>query len=1161
MNDREFIKLNTSIQTASNSTTLKKNEEGQTEANIELRLPDNLFSTDSSNKKQVEKVEMATTKMRISMSATPLAQIPVEQYISSSNTMISTCQLDVYPFSINDENTLLPEDKFETTNNPCPMYKEHIISIIIGLSTNVSDPDNPVFEETARFNVLMNSNTMQTYSFGIYSDVIRKVFEKESLSFNHLMSMMLTGRHANFKMVNSNTAAFIFNIETLESMFQDVLENAMTFACSSAEIIFNLNLLKTSDIPHVTIPPADANITLTIGDVEYCYYQINHDSNTSRGLNAGFKPKVTIQDDSFSIAYDTASFKNVIPVIWNQGFIHNYQPANQLMFDRNLNMQIYQPPPKRIYKFGLADNSAEDPKSYNYYLIQDIDCQPINIIGNKSIADTFNFLPWIPIDTRKIIGYQHNRTNENIQYKTKIENRYGYTTRDVTTDRTNIAGYTEEVYYMPVFDSDEDERIRSFFPESAPTYHHLLLFSTATKEGQPTRYKYLYTYNRMVRRATNPVAQDAWKETLSHETNERYLEPYVEFVSEEISDDHTYPLGDYVINEDNVQTTEIDTSTIVPTTTIFMTYYTADGNAHRNVFDIDATSSYGINNLLLSQGFVQAPSAYGCEQLMEHICGNPVYVKHEQYSEDLTLNYLFYSIPDEYLHDGGQVTLFGFSEKHNTGSSRIFRIQTTTTDTVPKTETAITTQISNEVSNLTPTDVITHPNLTLDDESTFYLLDAAGVKVTIDQPDPVLIADSYTTYCVIDNGEQIWFESKTDEQELITGVNGLLTPITIEGEKMTGENPPPDSPEASDPNAKYLVYTQTFYPPGTSDVASHGVSYGADVDSYSGTIPPEVIYFRWGQWEDQPKPGIRDTGYKETVINTEWNIGDQILLNDEITENTEPHENFAPLPANTVLINLFSKTELKWTVALGVNIADRLPGVPIINPGSSYQAIPKYHEPEIEYIEYDENNRQIAKKQYWRITPDPISPVANTRWNLAVTNDSAYVQSSTTYFKQHYETYDLVVDKHEDLDPAHFSGNVRLTFTWDNLPVVTLSPIQSIVLTLQGMNLTQEIFPINMTQPSGSSLTSSIAVVENYFPVVSTLRDLHDELIVARETFEDIPTFKLPLDSSKERSLTFSAKYITKDGNMHQLYIPPNGVYTLQLTFKISFFNSETISE
>ena len=181
-------------------------------------------------------------------------------------------------------------------------------------------------------------------------------------------------------------------------------------------------------------------------------------------------------------------------------------------------------------------------------------------------------------------------------------------------------------------------------------------------------------------------------------------------------------------------------------------------------------------------------------------------------------------------------------------------------------------------------------------------------------------------------------------------------------------------------------------------------------------------------------------------------------------------------------------------------------------------------------INSDENDLIFYRAKY--------DPGTVSQRNFTKTNTELVTQTTTTVTE----------------GEATYEGNVRLSFTWNNLPMVVMSPIASIVLTLNGMTINPEIQPINITDHTGSSLTSTIPVIENYFSMAQSLRDLHDELVVAKDTFEDTATYTVTSTSGTERAITISAKYITKDGSLHQIYIPPKGVFSLQLTFGLSFY-------
>ena len=55
---------------------------------------------------------MLTTKLRLSMLETPIAQIPLDNDLTQQMKQnYATCKLDVYPFSFDDEGNLKPENQ------------------------------------------------------------------------------------------------------------------------------------------------------------------------------------------------------------------------------------------------------------------------------------------------------------------------------------------------------------------------------------------------------------------------------------------------------------------------------------------------------------------------------------------------------------------------------------------------------------------------------------------------------------------------------------------------------------------------------------------------------------------------------------------------------------------------------------------------------------------------------------------------------------------------------------------------------------------------------------------------------------------------------------------------------------------------------------------
>ena len=62
MIDREYLKVNTSLNTASNANEILKDDEGNLEATIEMRLPENLFDTKGFNQQRRQRYFKLSTR-------------------------------------------------------------------------------------------------------------------------------------------------------------------------------------------------------------------------------------------------------------------------------------------------------------------------------------------------------------------------------------------------------------------------------------------------------------------------------------------------------------------------------------------------------------------------------------------------------------------------------------------------------------------------------------------------------------------------------------------------------------------------------------------------------------------------------------------------------------------------------------------------------------------------------------------------------------------------------------------------------------------------------------------------------------------------------------------------------------------------------------------
>ena len=291
MSEYKYIKINTSVHTASNKATLLKNAQGDVEAKISLNFAENFLSIP---KTDILSLDLETTRMQLSLRNMPICVMPLNKALVTSAEFVSTCQLDVWPFCWLDDNRISP--------------------------TNVSDSAFPYYVnrgDNSLFNISFPSNL------------------------------------EDFPEVSSDSIS-IKNIGTLEQIFQDAIENAITFAASDSS----------------TTPP-------TIH------------------LSTGVKPKISFEDRSLSLSYDTAAFTamQTIPILWNQSFINNYETPQKVRDE----LGWYEPPPKRVYSYNVTLNQD---RTYNFAVPENMDVQPFNIVVNRAFRDTFNFLPWITVNTR-----------------------------------------------------------------------------------------------------------------------------------------------------------------------------------------------------------------------------------------------------------------------------------------------------------------------------------------------------------------------------------------------------------------------------------------------------------------------------------------------------------------------------------------------------------------------------------------------------------------------------------------------------------------------------------------------------------------------------------------------------------------------------------------
>jgi len=442
------------------------------------------------------------------------------------------------------------------------------------------------------------------------------------------------------------------------------------------------------------------------------------------------------------------------------------------------------------------------------------------------------------------------------------------------------------------------------------------------------------------------------------------------------------------------------------------------------------------------------------------------------------------------------------------------------------------------------------PNLTDIQNNSFYILDGTTAQVDVGPNE------------IIDNRRK-FKKTIEDKKTRTTGIDGTyhytgpcwdmvynIFYRSFNGKTSTKTHDryltlPPD-------NKRYLIYAALY----------QGDQSTGTLLTESVTLPTELSKTRYKPSSEDIQIKLQDMTLSGGTSITTTTTSEEVLYDIPVsssgtTSTTIPTEYHYNSQGTTGITYGSEQQEAEWwyieSSDTSTSLYSWVKGKPLTLPSSEtvYTTIPDItFDPSWAQEPIDQGSGRYEYDYFIPLVPMTLSADfwRYERWY----NDVDLTHDNAAYSISHIITETIEYDPEEGA--IDYEGNKRLTFSWNNLPMVVMSPIQSIVLTLQGMDVNQEYQPINASDFSGSALTSSIPVIENFYSLAQSLRDLHDELVIVKDSYSDTATYTLATTSGQERSITLSAKYITKDGKLHQIYIPPKGVFSLQLTFGISFY-------
>ena len=1172
MSDREYVKVNTSIRTGSNAEHLITDDDGNIQATIELRLPDDLFKR-STGTKLVNDVRMQTGKFRLSLENTPIAAIPVDETLSHQlQTEVSTCALDVYPFSVLDDTTLKPNPFVPGSpflGTAFPNYKSHTITYTINIYSNPNS--TPSFTKTAVKQILNGSTDVIPDTSDDILDFLNKcdIFSKTI----HYFNLFVKNNHE--RLQKENQQYLLRNIGTLEQMLADAIENAVTYASTAYNLNIIIDTLPTNPKPEgfddlVPTPQEDiAGVIHTeTTNVAVCLWKINTSlTNTDLGLSTAFKPKVTLGGDTLTISYDTAPFSSKVPILWTTPFVDTYDSPEQLTLDQLRKSLWIQPPPKRQYQYGVNESETH---SYDITLNKEITCAVMNIVANEEMKNTFSFLPWIPFPLTTYQAFLHQRRQITLITQTEYQRLYVVKATYNSQDGT----------YTPT--TERNLKMRQ-------------------SNGPVGRYTYSFTVNpnddpmdesKRFSQITATNGPYGWGNTTTY-TN---LPPYSirGYITRTISEDDAIISSEVYSKQSSTGTTHVShnvTTEPIPAST--ENYLQVTGAM---MFHNPLTDNEGVFNFGYHPGGNWGTTA----PVNQWIPAWDPAVIEKRTNPNGTITYTWTWWGTE---KNGDVFAMRYCNGIG-GTDYTYIVVQYGGDTYTNTKTT-TVDEYDEVTKLDTeqnTDIV--PNMPV---KNFYILDGTTATLSIDSPEPVE-KQPIPTFTLVKTGEQhsekinstttTTFSSYITQDYYFRGTSTTQMGETLQAWDANQRWPNLDEePGYNDTVRKYVYlryeiildsqmgetgkFKQIFYMPNTKQGITLDFNWNGERTNL--TVHHEQTY---PTGEEVTHPAVTMTGsddgqmigspnplYINETYHTPLETGTTVISEIVQDEITEVGKSSHPTPVTvdisrdaTMYLRTDKNSAIDWTQDNPSDQMHAYQGGMTLLPSLTVADFTTYDIPPIlrfapmiseTYAALDD----MVVVRYPNAGGEGVDRYCNL-YTMFFDVGNCSFPKSLTKTKDVTKRWDVrTISEYtsrtitDETDATStLVGNVRLSFTWPNLPMVVLSPIQSIVLTLQGMRVNQEFQPINITEKDGSSLTATFPIVENFYSLASTLRDLHDELVVVKDDFDSTATYSLDAQAGQERVLRLSAYYITKDGTLHQIYIPPNGVFSLQLIFGLSFY-------
>lgn len=138
------------------------------------------------------------------------------------------------------------------------------------------------------------------------------------------------------------------------------------------------------------------------------------------------------------------------------------------------------------------------------------------------------------------------------------------------------------------------------------------------------------------------------------------------------------------------------------------------------------------------------------------------------------------------------------------------------------------------------------------------------------------------------------------------------------------------------------------------------------------------------------------------------------------------------------------------------------------------------------------------------------------------------------------------------LSPSIYYTNLSVKYHFPESDVISMVNISSLILVMNGASFNQQVFPVNFSDTtSRQAQISQIPIIEVYYPFLTHPSDHTSTLYISKESFSDAAPININPSLLKERVLSFKLFYITMNGEMKEILLPPFSTFTFQLAFEL----------